>query len=107
MTELSYYQKNRDVQINKQRVRDQKCAEKFNEKWRAKQCSICNCDAKTYKKPIVWHHRSPSDKEFNITWKECKNMSDLDIMCEILKCTALCISCHRKEHAKMRRDART
>lgn len=46
---------------------------------------------------LVFHHRNPAEKEFNIAMK-APNKSKEQLMNEIAKCDVLCANCHRKLH---------
>jgi hypothetical protein len=55
-------------------------------------CSKCG------NKPILWHHKDPLEKSFQIEFRSCWNKSDLEIQTEINKCIPLCKSCHNNHH---------
>ena len=62
-------------------------------------CLICNesdCDC------LEFHHLDQNKKEYNVS--ELLTYSWAKIDREIQKCVVLCANCHRKEHARLRRN---
>lgn len=59
------------------------------------QCELCGY--KTYKGALDFHHRSPSDKSFNLA--DYENYSYDKLENEIKKCIVLCRNCHSEVHA--------
>lgn len=63
-------------------------------------CQECG---ETHPACLVFHHRRPEEKGFNIG--QCiKGKSVEQIMDEIVKCNVLCANCHRKLHYNLKRD---
>jgi len=61
-------------------------------------CEHCGYDR--YIGALEFHHKDPSEKDFQITqslsWDRVKE--------EVSKCSLLCANCHREEHARLRGD---
>lgn len=49
---------------------------------------------------LAFHHRDPSQKEFNLAECVNKNYSKKKILAEMEKCDVLCHNCHSKLHWK-------
>jgi len=64
-------------------------------------CSICKED---HPAVIVFHHRNPKQKKTRISRMISGGYSLKTILEEIAKCDALCMNCHFKLHAKLRRE---
>ena len=53
---------------------------------------------------LDFHHRDPSKKKFNVIEMVRNGYSKKHIIEEIEKCNVLCCNCHRKFHARMRKQ---
>lgn len=51
---------------------------------------------------LEFHHLNPNEKEYNVS--ELLTYSWTKVKLEIEKCVVLCANCHRKEHARFRRN---
>lgn len=51
---------------------------------------------------LVFHHRNPDKKEFNIAHVVCSSSLE-NIKKEIVKCDVLCANCHRKLHYDLKK----
>lgn len=64
-------------------------------------CTICG-----YNKcldALQFHHRDPSEKDFNISdgiWAIGKNVDEIIFKAEIDKCDLVCANCHFEIHSK-------
>lgn len=52
---------------------------------------------------LDFHHTNPSEKDYTVT-SMTRSMKWERIMAEVAKCIVLCANCHRKEHARLRRE---
>ena len=53
---------------------------------------------------IVFHHRNPKEKRFNVADRQSVTSSKKRLLEEIAKCDVLCSNCHRKRHYEMRQQ---
>ena len=58
---------------------------------------IIGCKQCGRKTALLYHHREPLDKSFNVG-REAHRFSIVTLMAEIEKCDILCRSCHQKIH---------
>lgn len=80
-------------------------------KWLKKRIQEYYTWLKPYKSPCVecgksnvgFHHLFPDEKLFKISqgWGYSKNV----VIVELSKCECRCPACHRREHARMKREA--
>lgn len=82
-----YYQNNKE-QVKKDYTTRKRLLNGFK-----KECVICGFKDKT---ALVFHHRDPKEKKFNIAHKKMTNFEKLQT--EIAKCTVLCSNCHKSFH---------
>jgi len=61
-------------------------------------CERCGYDK--YIGALEFHHKDPSQKDFQIT----QSLSWDRVKAEVMKCELLCANCHREEHARLRND---
>lgn len=59
-------------------------------------CKMCGYN-KNYS-ALAFHHRNPSEKEFNIDIRKFSNLSIEKLQIEIDKCDLLCHNCHNELH---------
>lgn len=52
---------------------------------------------------LDFHHRDATTKEFTVSFG-ISSRSFARLKAEVAKCVVLCSNCHRKEHARLRRD---
>ncbi len=58
------------------------------------------CGYNKYPEVLEFHHRNPSEKDFNISRKgHCRSWQRVSE--EIKKCDLLCANCHREIHAEL------
>lgn len=80
-----YYQRNKNT---RQAKREWLISLKEN-----KPCSVCN---KIYHHAAMdWHHKDPTEKEFNIGIAVQRGLGKERIIKEIEKCELVCSNCHR------------
>jgi len=58
-------------------------------------CEFCGYNKSI--KALEFHHKNPSEKEFNISKKGC-TISIKKLKKEAKKCLLLCANCHREQH---------
>lgn len=56
-----------------------------------------SCGYNKYYGALEFHHRDPSEKEFN--WQKMRLVSNDRLTAELEKCDLLCANCHREVHA--------
>lgn len=64
-------------------------------------CCI-RCGYKKHYGALQFHHRDPSEKEYN--WSELRGRSWENILIEIQKCDLLCANCHAEVHHEIITD---
>ena len=79
---------------NRERLRDEK--RRWMANWKAgRSCEECG---QAHPAALVFHHRDPASKEFDISKGVTKGYSSSRIAAEIEKCQVLCRSCHAILH---------
>ena len=64
-------------------------------------CMVCN---KPWPSDVLcFHHRDPSDKEFNLNQKAFRSYSKKRCLDEAVKCDIVCMNCHALEHRALHR----
>jgi hypothetical protein len=53
---------------------------------------------------LVFHHRDPSEKDFNISLFRKRNVDNFHLIRELEKCVMLCANCHAEVHAGLWAD---
>ena len=77
----------------------------FGEYKRSLKCATCS---ESDESCLDFHHKNPADKDASVSSVlYSRNWSQEHIEREIAKCQVLCSNCHRKLHAKERRDGAT
>lgn len=94
-----YYAEHKDEMDAKNRGKYRKRRKWFDEQLARVQCSHCGL-----KDPecMDYHHVNPADKDYSITQMLAYSVARLEK--EMAKCIVLCANCHRKEHARLRRE---
>lgn len=62
-------------------------------------CEICGLDDPDC---LVFHHKNPDEKSYDIGYMLSGTFSTEKVMEEIAKCSVLCANCHMKLHANKR-----
>ena len=88
-----WYNKNKQVQIIKNKTVNQKKKNRFVEYKKTCSCSKCG-DKRWY--ILDFHHKDPSQKNFGISSNYSR--SNTDFWNEIKKCIPLCRNCHSEFH---------
>ena len=88
-----WYNKNKQVQISKNKIVNQNKKNKFIEYKKTCSCSKCG-DERWY--ILDFHHKDPSKKSFEISSNYQR--SKKDFWDEIKKCITLCRNCHSEFH---------
>ena len=65
---------------------------------RGRRCPGCGRNASETGRPLQFHHRDPSTKEFEVSRAPSKSL-DL-VKAEIDKCVLICFQCHRRLHMR-------
>ena len=92
----AWYQKNTQLQIQRNRERRRALRLWFSEFKASLQCSLCG---ENHPACLEFHHEDPRQKEVTINdaiWK--LDWGKERILVETAKCTVLCSNCHRKLH---------
>jgi hypothetical protein len=96
-----HYQKNKDYYKDKASDRKKALRDWLTEYKTSLKCNRCpEADADC----LDFHHSDPSEKEGNLGWIISRGWSLDKLKKEISKCEVLCSNCHRKHHAKLRRE---
>ena len=94
-----YYRKNKKHLLEKQKEKNRRLA-KSRRKWltdykKTQKCVRCG---ETHPATLTFHHKSDSEKSFEIGNALGLGVSLRRILSEIEKCEVLCANCHAKEH---------
>lgn len=92
--ERAYYQKNKNIIINKRRINRRKMKREFVNILGGK-CKVCGEN----RLPCLDFHHPNKDKEKEVSLL-LKNENRSKILKEVNKCIILCANCHRIEHYK-------
>ena len=94
-----YYQRKRQHLLEKQREKNKRLAES-RRKWLVdyKKTLKCNRCGESHPATLTFHHKSGSEKNFEIGNALCLGVSLKRLIEEIEKCEVLCANCHAKEH---------
>lgn len=94
-----YRKKNRTLkhcsscQVNRRRFKlKDKCLE-----YKGGKCSACGYNKS--KRALTFHHRDPSQKDFQISGNHCRRWER--VKAELDKCELLCMNCHMEEHERL------
>lgn len=60
-----------------------------------------DCGYNKYKEPLQFHHRDPTEKDFEISLRIVSLRSFERLKYELDKCDLLCANCHIKRHSKI------
>lgn len=71
-------------------------AENMEYIWRAKELGCCICCGEVRTEVLLFHHRNPKDKKFNLSSPKSRDLSE--IKAEIAKCDLMCANCHMSLH---------
>lgn len=91
----SHYQKNKKYYIDKARKGSDRIREFFTEYKKTLSCKNCG-DDRWY--VLQFHHKDPTEKDFEVSKAVSKGMNKQKILREIEKCDVLCANCHMELH---------
>jgi hypothetical protein len=89
---VAYYHRNRDLEIERVRVRQAGMVELLRDLRRVP-CLDCRGRFKPYQ--MDFDHRDPSTKSFNVMAGRAMLMSTRRVLAEVAKCDIVCANCHR------------
>lgn len=65
---------------------------------RCKRGRTCQNCGESHPAALVFHHRDPATKQFEVSIRSMAGKTEAEIETEIAKCDVLCANCHRKLH---------
>jgi hypothetical protein len=89
---VEYYRRNRDLELQRVRVRQAGMVELLRDLRRVP-CRDCHGRFKPYQ--LEFDHRDPATKSFNVMAGRAMLMSTAKILTEVAKCDVVCVNCHR------------
>jgi hypothetical protein len=89
---VEYYRRNRDLELQRVRVRQAGMVELLRDLRRVA-CADCGGRCKPYQ--MDFDHRDPSTKLFKVMSGRAMLMSTKRVMAEVAKCDVVCVNCHR------------
>ena len=89
---VAYYQRNRQLEIERVRVRQAGMVDLLRDLRRVP-CSDCGGQFEPYQ--MDFDHRDPSIKSFNVMTGRAMLMSTRRVLDEVAKCDVVCANCHR------------
>lgn len=90
-----WYQKNKQLQIKRNKENCKKKYEWYREYKKTLQCQTCGED---HPATLDFHHRNPDEKDRTVYDMVRHNCGMDRILEEVKKCDVLCANCHRKLH---------
>jgi hypothetical protein len=105
---VEYYRRNRDLELQRVRVRQAGMVELLRDLRRVP-CADCGQQFKPYQ--MDFDHRDPTTKAFNVMTGRAMLMSTAKVLAEVAKCDIVCVNCHRLrtrdvERNRVRRNSR-
>jgi hypothetical protein len=102
---VEYYRRNRDLEIQRVRVRQAGMVDLLRDLRRVP-CTDCGGIFKPFQ--MDFDHRDPSTKSFNVMTGRAMLMSTQKVLAEVAKCDIVCVNCHRirTRDAERRRSRR-
>ena len=89
---VEYYRRNRDLELQRVRVRQAGMVELLRDLRRIP-CADCGERLKPYQ--LDFDHRDPKTKSFNVMTGRAMLMSTAKVLAEVAKCDIVCANCHR------------
>jgi len=89
---VEYYRRNRDLEIQRVRVRQAGMVELLRDLRRVP-CADCGGQFKPHQ--MDFDHRDPSTKAFKVMTGRAMLMSTRRVLAEVAKCDIVCVNCHR------------
>ena len=105
---VDYYRRNRDLEIQRVRVRQAGMVELLRDLRRVP-CGECGGNFKPHQ--MDFDHRDPASKSFRVTAGGAMLMATRKVLDEVAKCDILCANCHRirsrdQHRARLARQSR-
>ena len=104
---VDYYWRNRDLEMQRVRVRQAGMVELLRDLRRVP-CKDCGGTFKPYQ--MDFDHRDPALKSFNVMAGRAMLMATSKVLAEVAKCDVVCVNCHRlrsREQHRARLGERT
>ena len=98
---VEYYRRNRDLELQRVRVRQAGMVELLRDLRRVA-CHDCGGQFKPHQ--MDFDHRDPSTKSFNVMTGRAMLMSTARVLAEVAKCDVVCVNCHRLRTRSQHRD---
>jgi hypothetical protein len=89
---VEYYRRNRDIELQRVRVRQAGMVELLRDLRRVP-CADCGGTFKPYQ--MDFDHRDPATKSFKVMTGRAMLMSTRRVLDEVAKCDVVCANCHR------------
>jgi L-lysine 2,3-aminomutase len=89
---VDYYARNRDLEMQRVRVRQAGMVELLRDLRRVP-CKDCGGTFKPYQ--MEFDHRDPASKSFNVMAGRVMLMATAIVLNEVAKCDVVCVNCHR------------
>ncbi len=89
---VEYYRRNRDLELQRVRVRQTGMVELLRDLRRVP-CADCGRTFKPHQ--MDFDHRDPATKLFNVMTGRAMLMSTAKVLAEVAKCDIVCVNCHR------------
>ena len=89
---VEYYARNRDLELQRVRVRQAGMVELLRDLRRVP-CADCGGRFKPHQ--MDFDHRDPSTKDFNVMTGRAMLMPTWKVLAEVAKCDIVCVNCHR------------
>ena len=89
---VEYYARNRDLELQRVRVRQAGMVELLRDLRRVP-CADCGGRFKPHQ--MDFDHRDPSTKAFNVMTGRAMLMPTRKVLAEVAKCDIVCVNCHR------------
>jgi transcription elongation factor Elf1 len=95
----NWYRKNKKKKVAWQTARREKLQKWFSDLKKTLKCAKC---PERHPACLVFHHKDPNQKDFDLGADASGTYSMERIDKEIKKCVVLCANCHAKLHWKLR-----
>ena len=89
---VDYYRRNREMEINRVRVRQAGTVEMLRD---LRRVPCMDCGGRFAPHQMDFDHRDPTAKSFTVTTGRAMLMSTAKLMAEVAKCDVVCAVCHR------------
>ena len=89
---VQYYRRNRDMELQRVRVRQAGMVEMLRD---LRRVPCVDCGGRFRPHQMDFDHRDPATKSFNLMTGRAMLMSTARVMAEVAKCDVVCVNCHR------------